>query len=219
VFAIVRIVIEAIIFDFDGVIVLSDQGRFKALQTLAKRYNLAIENQLYAKLVGLTTKDFFKKYFSSLDDGIYEKIMSDYQSEYKDKIIDRVVPIAFTNEFIRSYNGNKMLAVASGSDVQILETLLRHLGLYSKFKFIIGKEHVSRHKPHPEVYLHAADKLGVNPSACIAIEDSIVGAQAATTAGMHVYGLLNGANSKADFEAVKVEGFLANLSQLKKALE
>jgi beta-phosphoglucomutase-like phosphatase (HAD superfamily) len=210
--------IKAIIFDFDGVIVMSDKGRFGALQKIGKRYNLTIKDELFPKIVGITTVDFFSRHFPALDTSTYYKIMADYKREYKDRIVDHVVPIAFTNDFIRGYKGDKVLAVASGSDVQILETLIRHLGLYDKFTFFLGKEHTKEHKPHPAVYLHAAEKLGLDPSECVAIEDSTTGAQAAQAAGMHIYGLLNGTNSKFDFEGVKVEGFIENLSQLQKAL-
>lgn len=211
--------VKAIIFDFDGVIVLSEQGRFHALQQLADRYGVAIRDELFPKhIVGRTTHDFFELNFPDLPRDTLGKIMHDYQVEYKDKVVDHVVPIAFTNEFIRNYGGDKLLAVASGSDTKVLDTLLKHLGLHDKFTCIVGKEHVTKHKPEPEAYLYTAKELGLSPDECIVVEDTAVGAEAANNADMKVYALLNGINAKEDFESVKVEGYVADLAQLQAAL-
>lgn len=210
--------VKAIIFDFDGVIVLSSKPRFDALQKSAKRYGLEIKDSLFADSVGKITVDFMMEHFSGLANPTLEKILADYRINYKDKIIDHTLPVSFTNEFIRRYKGDSPLAVASTNNIETLEAILRHLDLYEHFKLIVGREHVSRYKPHPEVYLHVASELGVEPSTCVVIEDSPIGVSAANKAGMQAYGLLNGTNRKADFDTVKVEGFLATLSQLQMLL-
>lgn len=209
---------KAIIFDFDGVIVLSEQARFSALQALGKRYGILITDDLFKKIIGRTTRDFFEINFPDLDPDKLQELMHDYQAEYKDKVVDHVVPIAFTNEFIRNYEGGKVLAVASGSDTQVLDTLLKHLGLHDKFALIIGKEHVTKHKPDPEAYLYTAEELGLSPDECVVIEDTAVGAGAANNAGMKVFALLNGVNDREDFKSVTIEGYIADLKQLREAL-
>jgi len=100
------------------------------------------------------------------------------------------------------------LAVASGSGIAILETLLKHLGIFEKFTCIVGKEHVTKHKPDPEVYILTASQLGCSIQDCIVIEDTVVGAQAAINAGMSVYVFLNVVNSKSEFNDINVAGFL-----------
>ena len=209
---------RTIIFDFDGVIVLSSEPRFNALQKAARRHDVEIKNDLFSKSIGLITVDFIQQYLPDLDSNTFKKILADYQADYKDRIVDHTVPVPFTNEFVRTYKGDSHLAVASTNNVETLKAVLDHLGLYQQFKLIVGREHVSQHKPHPEIYLYIADKLDVEPSTCVVIEDSPVGALAANRAGMQVYGLLNGTNTRADFHAVNVEGFLATLSQLEMAL-
>ncbi len=210
--------IKAIIFDFDGVIVLSEQARFGALQTLGKRYGIVVGDGLFKHIIGRTTKDFFAINFPNLQPDKLQKLMHDYQVEYKDKVVDHVTPIAFTNEYIRNYDGDKLLAVASGSDTKVLDTLLKHLGLHDKFARIVGKEHVSKHKPDPEAYLYTAKELGLSPAECVVVEDTAVGAEAANNAGMKVFALLNGLNAREDFESVTVEGYIADLAQLQDVL-
>lgn len=84
--------IKAIIFDFDGVIVLSEQARFSALQKLGERYDIEIGDDLFKNIIGRTTNDFFKLNYPDLDPEKLQQLMHDYQVEYKDKVVDHVVP-------------------------------------------------------------------------------------------------------------------------------
>jgi beta-phosphoglucomutase-like phosphatase (HAD superfamily) len=206
---------KALIFDFDGVIVLSEQARFQAIQQLGQRYGLEIQDKLFKNIIGRTTNDFFKLFLPELDTEILQKILDDLQREYRDKIVDHVIPIAATTEFIRTYNGDKKLAVGSGSSTVVLETVLKHLGIFEKFACIVGKEHVVRHKPDPEVYSLTARQLGCSARDCLVIEDTVVGAQAALNAGAQVYVFLNGVNSRAEFDGLKVAGFLKTTEQIR----
>jgi hypothetical protein len=94
---------------------------------------------LFRNIVGRTTNDFFKLNFPNLERNVLEKILFDYQIEYRDKIVNYIIPVAFTNDFIRSYKGDTLLAVASGSDTKVLDTSLKHLGLHDKFTLTLVK--------------------------------------------------------------------------------
>ncbi len=209
--------IKALIFDFDGVLVLSENARFRVLRSMAKRHGLKIDEDLFSKIVGRTTKNFFKLNFPTLDTETLRKIIVDYEAEYKDKIVDHVTPIAFTNGFIRDYQGDKVIAVTSGSQTHIIEKLLLHLELKDKISCVVGQEHVTNHKPDPEAYIYTAQQLNYPPQDCIVFEDTATGAEAAIRAGMHVYGVLNGLNSEADFISLKLEGFISNIQDLTNA--
>lgn len=209
---------KAIIFDFDGVIVLSEQARFRVLQQCAKKYDVQIDDGLFKNMVGRTTTYFFANSLPHINEATLGKIRADYTEEYKDKIIDHVVPISATTNFIRNYDGPKLLAVASGSTKAALNAVLSHLGLLEKFACIVGQEHVTHHKPDPEVYNLTASQLGCSNEDCIVIEDTVLGAQAAIAAGMQVYIFLNGVNTKAEFHDIQIAGFLETIEQLQQAL-
>jgi beta-phosphoglucomutase len=206
--------IKALIFDFDGVLILSEKARFHVLQSMAKRQNVEISDKLFSNIVGRTTKDFFRLNFPLLNAETLEKIIEDYTAEYKDKIVEHVTPIAFTNDFIRQYDGDKVIAVTSGSDTRIIERLLSHLDLRDKISCVVGKEHVTKHKPDPQAYLYTAAQLGLQPQSCIVFEDTSVGAEAAFKAGMQVFAILNGLNSAADFSPQMVSGYIADYEDL-----
>ena len=205
---------KALIFDFDGVIVMSEHARFQALQKIAARYGVIIEPSHFNELVGTTTKNFLRNFFSDIEEATQSNIQNNFNGEFKDRIIDHVTPIAPTYDFLTGYDGLVPLAVASGSDVKVLTTMLRHLGLYDKFEFILGKEHVTNHKPHPAVYLLATQKLRLYPSECVVIEDSVAGATAAVAAGIPVYILLNGVNEADHFLSLPIAGFLKNTGDI-----
>ena len=76
------------------------------------------------------------------------------------------------------------LAVASGSPLPLIELAMDRLGVREAFTCLVSSESVPRGKPHPDVFLAAAEALGAKPEGCLVIEDSLAGAQAARAAGM-----------------------------------
>ena len=84
-------------------------------------------------------------------------------------------------------------AVASSSTKEGLERKLRQVGLWSHFEpHVYSADHVVNAKPAPDLFLHAAERLGVPPEQCLALEDSVNGVTAARAAGMSVWGFLGG---------------------------
>jgi len=97
---------------------------------------------------------------------------------------------------------NFPMAVASGSDIRRLEHSLKLTRLWDHFApHIYSTEQVARGKPAPDIYLFAADKLGVSPSHCLVIEDSEHGARAGKAAGMMVYGFTGGSHCSLAWDA------------------
>ena len=86
----------------------------------------------------------------------------------------------------RLTDGGLRLAVASSSNRELIDAVLRRLGLTGLFEVTVSSEEVPRGKPAPDVYLEAALRLGVAPARCIAVEDSASGIRAAHAAGMRV---------------------------------
>src|SRR5207248_156325 len=84
-------------------------------------------------------------------------------------------------------------AVASSSTKEGLERKLRQVGLWQYFEpHVYSADHVQNAKPAPDLFLHAAERLGVAPKQCLVLEDSVHGVTAARAAGMRVWGFLGG---------------------------
>ena len=89
-------------------------------------------------------------------------------------------------------------AVASSSTVRSLQRKLSLTGLASWFgDHVYSAEHVEHGKPAPDLFLHAAAKLGHAPGDCIVVEDSVLGVQAGVAAGMQVWGFTGGGHGDA----------------------
>jgi beta-phosphoglucomutase len=80
-------------------------------------------------------------------------------------------------------------AVASSSRTSWVEAALETLGIRAEFELVVTGDMVTHSKPHPEIYLLAAERLGLDPRRCLAVEDSPAGAASASTAGMTVVGV------------------------------
>ncbi len=196
--------IQALIFDYDGVVVLSEQPRFRVLRTQAAKFGVVIRDDAFAQMLGKPTRVFFDKVLPDINSRTRQNIIDAYEIEFKGNITDHVAVVEPVIGFIKNYTGSVPLALASMSDYAVIERVLKHIDIYDAFKVIIGKDTVKRHKPDPEIYLTAAERLGVQPSLCAAVEDTPVGAEAALRAGMTAYALLNGFNNENDFAGLAV---------------
>jgi HAD superfamily hydrolase (TIGR01509 family) len=94
------------------------------------------------------------------------------------------------------------MAIATSSGTVHAVEKLRRAGLLERFKVVIGADQVNQPKPNPEVYLRAAGYLGVDPRACLAVEDSEYGVRAAHAAGMTVIQVPDMSQPSADLRAL-----------------
>ena len=114
-----------------------------------------------------------------------------------------VTPVYGVTEFLSSLAG-RLRAIASSSSPGWITDHLDQMGLLNHFedsRIFSAAVHVSRGKPHPDIYLHAAKSLGVSPDLVTVIEDSPTGVAAAAAAGMRVIGLCAGGHIRPGHDA------------------
>jgi beta-phosphoglucomutase family hydrolase len=100
------------------------------------------------------------------------------------ELLPQLKPIAEVLEHIEAEYGRIPFAVVSGSSRESVVSSLTTLGLLDKFDTIVAAEDYQNPKPAPDAFLKAAEKLGVAPKDCLVFEDTALGIQAATAAGM-----------------------------------
>src|SRR5262249_36294983 len=98
----------------------------------------------------------------------------------------------------RLHRGGRPLAVASSSPPAFIERVLGCLGVRNRFAVVISSTEVAHGKPAPDVFLAAARKLGVEPTECVVIEDSVNGILAARRAGMRCVALVPSDRARSD---------------------
>ena len=181
---------SAIIFDMDGVIADSEPLHIKAERMTFSPFELDISDEEFQAYMGRTPKillqGIIEKYgLETTADELYpvhkQHLLALYQNE--------VEPISGALDTVRSFS--KMVpavGLASSSDVALIASVLDRFGLREYFDCTVSGEQVENIKPHPEIFLTAAEQLMVSPEHCLVIEDSTAGIEAAKAAGMACIG-------------------------------
>lgn len=184
----------ALLFDFDGVLIESEYaGNRQIADWLTANGHPTTPEQSMAEFMGLAGPDFHAALERWIGGPLPPGFHAARQAEDTRVLREGVPEVAGAVAFVRALPPALPRAVVSSSSTAWIATHLDHLGLRGAFPHVFsGKEHVARGKPAPDLYLHAADRLGVAIGDCAIIEDSPVGATGAVASGGYVIGLCAG---------------------------
>jgi HAD superfamily hydrolase (TIGR01509 family) len=177
-------VIKGILFDFDGVLANTMNDLFLAWKKAFQTYNIKISNKDYFPLEGMKLvkiANVISKKYGILNPNL-KKIV-----ELKNKYYLQNHSFSFYNgveELINSLKERKLLAIVSASPKEKLEHTVPNKFL-NKFNCIVSADDTIFGKPHPEPYLMAAKKLGLEPSECLVVENAPLGIKSAKKAGIY----------------------------------
>jgi HAD superfamily hydrolase (TIGR01509 family) len=188
---------DAIIFDFDGVLLESEyEGNRLLAELLTDLGHRHTVEEAMERYVGLAGRDFL----AALERQIGRPLPTAFHERRKEQSVraleDGVRAVAGAIDFVLSLPADLPMGVASSSSTRWLRGHLEHLGLTKVFGDHVysGNEHVERGKPAPDLYLFAADQLGVDIGRSVILEDSVVGVTGALASGARVIGLAAGAH-------------------------
>lgn len=187
--------IEAVIFDCDGVLVDSEvlalEVELAAIADVGLEYSVS---DFKTRFMGMTTQAFFDLLAEDcraqtgrdLPDGFQERCYGNYRAS-----LHRLKEVEGALRAVSAFPHRK--AVASSSTADALEEKLRRTDLWEHFApHVYSTDLVPRGKPAPDIFLYAAKMLDANPSRCLVFEDSVNGVRAARAAGMKVWGFSGG---------------------------
>ena len=176
---------SAVIFDFDGVIVESEQEKFKVLNKLLKPYKLSIKKKDFSKMVGKKTPAFLKEYFGNKLNEEEMKNIEDERREWIIKNIEKTKPVKGVKDFIKFLKDKGIkLCIATGTRRPIVIKILEVFGLAGTFDEYVTGEDFTTSKPDPEVYRIAIQRMNMPVENLLAIEDSAAGVSSAKGAGI-----------------------------------
>ena len=191
----------AILFDFDGVLIESEYAgnRQIAAWLTAHGHPTSVEQSM-ANFMGLAGADFLAAIERWIGEKLPDSFHADRRREDERALAEGVGAVAGAVAFVRALPADVRRAVVSSSSTAWIRRHLDHVGLSGAFGEHIysGREHVARGKPAPDLYLFAAERLGVAIEDCAIIEDSPVGATGAVASGGHVIGLTAGTHCGPD---------------------
>jgi HAD superfamily hydrolase (TIGR01509 family) len=186
---------KGLIFDFDGVLLESEFESNRQLAELLTElgHPTSVEEAL-RHYTGLSGRQFTGAVEERIGTTLSDEFHRRRHAEGGRALENGLAAVSGAIEFVRSLPAGLPRAVASSSSVVWIRTHLRHLGLEDAFGEHVysGAEHVDCGKPAPDIYLYAAERIGVPIGECAIIEDSEIGATGALASGARVIGLAAG---------------------------
>ena len=180
--------IKGAIFDLDGTLVDSMWVWSQIDVDYLKMKGYSMPENLRSEIVHLSfsqTAVYFKEKFN-LDDSI-ETIIEDWHNMAFHHYSNNVKLKLGVKDFLNTLKSFKIkIALATSNSIPLLEACLKHNGIYDYFDSITTTDEVSNGKDCPDVYLLAANKLGINPKDCLVFEDILPAIQSAKAANMKV---------------------------------
>jgi HAD superfamily hydrolase (TIGR01509 family) len=185
-------VIEAFVFDLDGVLLDSEQVWDEAREQLAKERGGRWHAGAQRDMMGMSSNEWSRYMHDVIE-------LPEPPEEINREVVERLAAIYREHlpvidgarEAVERMAARFPLGVASSSNRELIELVLELLGVSQLFAAFVSSEEVGRGKPAPDVYLEAARRLDVDPTNAAAVEDSHNGILAAKAAGMCVLAIPN----------------------------
>jgi HAD superfamily hydrolase (TIGR01509 family) len=192
--------IEAVIFDVDGVLTDSEPIHFEATRRVLAPFDCVLSEEENAAYLGMNERSFWEAMIERFElEADPEELSRKRIDQALELIREGLVPLPGVPECITGLLMRGLsLAAASSSSRAIVDAILHELGLKKSFKAVVCGDEVRQGKPDPEIFLKAASELGIAPDRCMVIEDAPYGLAAARKAGMLPVAVLNRYNQDLD---------------------
>jgi beta-phosphoglucomutase len=195
--------LEAVIFDFDGVLVDSEKLHYQAFNRVLNKFNFQLSlRDYYDKFLGLSDLELLqvvdKERRLSLSNQQFDSVLGEKAQIFKEMAATEAGIIDGVREFLKMLAESKIpMAICSGALSPEIEMILNGAGLRNYFEAIVSAEQVKRGKPDPEGFslalklLNKKLKKSTRAGNCVVIEDSRWGLEAAKAAGMRAVAITN----------------------------
>jgi HAD superfamily hydrolase (TIGR01509 family) len=212
-------VIEAVVFDLDGVLLDSEHVWDEVREELARERGGRWHERAQADMMGMSSTEWSRYMYEVVGlpeppEEINAEVVERMEARYR----QRLPLIEGARDAVRRLGESFRLGLASSSNRPLIDLALDLSGLSSSFEATVSSEEVERGKPAPDVFLEAARRLGVPASGCAAIEDSGNGIRAAGAAGMRVVAIPNRRYPPPEDALVLADLALDSLAQLEPSI-
>ena len=184
--------IEAVIFDLDGVVIQTEEIWDEVREAYATEQGARYDAEAQRAMMGMSSLEWSAYMNEELGMPVEPvEISAEVVRRMEARYRERLPLIEGAVEAVERLAARWPLGLASSSNRPLIDAVLELSGLAACFAATVSSEEVERGKPAPDVYLECARRLGVAPTGCAAIEDSHAGIRSAKSAGMRVVAIPN----------------------------
>ena len=179
--------VRGVVFDLDGTLVDNMEWHARAFAVFGERHGrppLAADQEV--RLRGMRDTDFFPAFFArELTRDEVRAYSDEKEALYRELSEGRLAAVAGLDRLLRRLEAQGIPAVvATSAPAENVEHTLREIGFASRLRAVVRGDQVARGKPHPDIFLAAAARIGADPRSCLAFEDTPAGVEGAQAAGM-----------------------------------
>ena len=205
----------AVIFDMDGVLVDTYRAHYESWRAMARSEGLQFTEEEFARTFGRTSREIIAHFWGAGYSDAEVAALDDRKEAAFRAIIAADFPaMPGVRELLQTLHEERFkLAVGSSGPPENVELVMDRLGRRQWFDVLVTATDVTRGKPDPQVFLIAAERLGIPPERCAVVEDAPPGIAAAVAAGMTAVGLASTGRTRGSLgEAAAVVDSLRELS-------
>jgi HAD superfamily hydrolase (TIGR01509 family) len=184
--------LKAVLFDMDGVIVDTEPLHNKAYYLMFNAVNIEVSGEMYASFTGQSTINICRQLCAHFKLSETPETLVALKRKFFKQIFETDKDLRHIDgvlELIKDYHNNGLtLVLASSASMNTINNVFDRFNLNQYFKAKLSGANLKASKPHPEIFIKAAEATGYQKSECLVIEDSTNGIKAAKAAGIYCIG-------------------------------
>jgi beta-phosphoglucomutase len=212
---------EAVIFDWDGTLADTRQVVVASFQKALSEVHCKISGKFIERRIGIGSAETFREILQStrvpLDETLIKSLV-EKKVQNEIEMSDKVKLFSGSRELLEALHGKVKLGLASMNDRAVINHMLKMTSVQRFFGAVVTADDIVNSKPHPEIFLKCALKLGSKPDRCVVVEDSIFGVEAAKTAEMGCVVVLTGVYSEKELKKANPDLIIDSLREKSEVL-